>query len=89
VGSDALELWDWTLAAGDERRSDAHRENSREALLVTDGVVTVVVGGSEPVQVRSGQSAIFRADEPHAYRNDARRMARFVLAVHEPSGGVA
>jgi transcriptional regulator with XRE-family HTH domain len=89
VGSDALELWEWTLAPGDERRTDAHRTNSREALLVTAGTVTVSVGAGEPVSVSEGQSVMFRADEPHSYRNDTDTAARFVLAVHEPSGGVA
>jgi transcriptional regulator with XRE-family HTH domain len=89
VGSDPLELWEWTLGPGDERRADAHRTNSREVLLVTDGIVTVCVGVGEPVRVCKGQSAMFRADEAHSYRNDTGAVARFVLAVHEPSGGVA
>jgi transcriptional regulator with XRE-family HTH domain len=86
VGSDPLELWQWTLAPGDERVSDAHRPNAREVLLVTAGAVTLVVGSSEPVVVKRNQSALFRADEPHVYRNDGRVPAAFVLAVHEPSG---
>jgi transcriptional regulator with XRE-family HTH domain len=89
VGSDPLELWEWTLEPGDERRSDAHRTNSREVVLVTRGTVTVSVGAAESVEVGAGQSAMFRADEPHSYRNDTGSTARFVLAVHEPSGGVA
>ena len=51
--------------------------------------MTVSVGAAEPVEVRAGQSALFRADEPHLYRNDTDTAVRFVLAVHEPSGGVA
>lgn len=89
VGSDPLELWEWTLGPGDDRRSDAHRPSSREALLVTEGTVTLCVGPAEPVSLSTGQSAIFRADEPHSYRNDTDVPAGFVLAVHEPSGGVA
>lgn len=89
VGSDPLELWEWMLRPGDERTSDAHRSNSREAMLVTEGTVTVSVGAAEPVSLHVGQSAIFRADEPHWYRNDTDEPASFVLAVHEPSGGVA
>jgi transcriptional regulator with XRE-family HTH domain len=89
VGSDPLELWEWTLEPGDERRSDAHRASSREVLLVTEGTVTVAVGTAAPVSVSAGQSAVFRADEPHSYRNDTAAVAHFVLAVHEPSGGAA
>lgn len=86
LGSDPLELWQWTLEPGEERASEAHRTGSREILLVTAGAVTIVVGSSEPVTIKRGQSAMFRADEPHAYRNDAKAVAAFVLAVHEPSG---
>lgn len=89
VGSDPLELWEWTLRPGDERRADAHRTNSREVMLVTAGTVMVTVGAAEPVAVSEGQSAMFRADEPHSYSNQTASIARFVLAVHEPSGGVA
>lgn len=88
IGSDPLELWEWVLEPGDERRSEAHRAGSREAVLVTEGTVTVVVGAADPVRLGAHQSALFRADEPHAYRNDTGRAARFVMAVHEPSGGV-
>jgi quercetin dioxygenase-like cupin family protein len=58
-------------------------------LLITDGTVTLSVGAAEPASLHAGQSAIFRADEPHSYRNDSDEPAGFVLAVHEPSGGVA
>ncbi|MFM2076499.1 MAG: hypothetical protein RJA49_389 [Actinomycetota bacterium] len=88
VGSDPLELWHWSLASGDVRSSDAHRPNAREALFVTAGAVTLCVGSDNPVVVERGQSALFRADEPHSYRNDGKALATFVLAVHEPSGGV-
>jgi transcriptional regulator with XRE-family HTH domain len=89
VGSDPLELWHWSLAIGDERTSEAHRPNAREVLLVTAGAVTLGIGSREPVVVKKGQSALFHADEPHVYRNDGKVLATFVLAVHEPSGGVA
>ena len=86
LGSDPLELWQWTLEHGEERGSDAHRAGSREILLVTAGAVTITVGSTAPVTIRRGQSALFRADEPHSYRNDATAAAAFVLAVREPNG---
>ena len=58
----------------------------REALLVTSGIVTLSVGAAEPVALRKGQTALFRADEPHRYRNDTAKPAHFILAVHEPTG---
>ena len=76
VGSDPLEVWDWTLAPGDERRSDAHRPTSREVLLVTGGTVTLTVGAADSVQVTAGQSALFHADEaPVPTGNPALRLA--------------
>ena len=88
LGSDPLELWEWTLQPGDERTSDSHRPESREVLLVTHGIVSLRVGAADAVALRRGQSALFRADEAHSYRNDTNKPARFVLAVHEPSGRV-
>jgi transcriptional regulator with XRE-family HTH domain len=88
VGSEPLELWEWTLEPGEERSSDAHRIGAREAISVTAGALTLGVGAGDPVRVRSGQSALFRADEPHSYRNETRQRVRFTMAVHEPTGGV-
>lgn len=89
LGSDPLELWEWTLQPGEERASEAHRTGSREILLVTVGAVTIAVGSAEPITIKRGQSAMFRADEPHSYRNTTKTGAAFVLAVHEPSGSAA
>ena len=89
VGSEPLELWEWALQPGEERRADAHRTGTREVVLVTSGRVTLTIGSAEPVGVAVGQSALLRGDEPHKYRNDGRAPARFVLAVHEPTGGPA
>lgn len=86
VGSDSLEMWKWVLNPGDERNSHAHQPNSKEILLTTQGAVTLTIGSADPVTVREGQSALFRADEPHSYRNDTKKPARFILAVHDPSG---
>jgi transcriptional regulator with XRE-family HTH domain len=88
VGSEPLELWDWTLEPGEERSSDAHRLGAREAISVTAGALTLGFGAGDSVRVRSGQSALFRADEPHSYRNDGRQRVHFTMAVHEPAGRV-
>ncbi|MGD9755534.1 MAG: helix-turn-helix domain-containing protein [Acidimicrobiia bacterium] len=82
VAADGLELWQWVLQPGEERRSDAHRRGAREALTVTDGTLTIDVGGEQAV-LRRGQSAAFPADVAHRYANDAARPVRFTLAVHE------
>jgi transcriptional regulator with XRE-family HTH domain len=85
VASGGLELWDWRLQPGEERRSDAHSSGSREALTVTAGPVTIEVVGAEPVALKRGQSAAFAADVDHRYANAGQRPASFLLAVYEPS----
>lgn len=88
VGADALELWSWTLAPGEERRADAHRPGAVEALLVQEGTVTITVGAAEPRSVGAGQCARFAADESHTYVNTGGEPVHFLLAVHEPSGAL-
>jgi len=83
VASGGLELWDWRLQPGEERRANAHRPGSREALTVTAGSVTIEVVGAEPVVIKRGQSAAFAADVDHRYANESQRSASFLLAVHE------
>jgi transcriptional regulator with XRE-family HTH domain len=85
VASGGLELWDWTLQPGEERRSEAHRPGSREALTVTAGSVTIEVAGGDAAVVRRGQSAAFGADIDHRYANESARPSRFLLAVYESS----
>lgn len=83
VASGGLELWEWTLQPGEERRSEAHRAGSREALTVTAGRLTIDVAGGDAAVVRRGQSAAFPADADHRYANESARPTRFLLAVHE------
>jgi transcriptional regulator with XRE-family HTH domain len=85
VASGGLELWDWALQPGDERRADPHRPGSREALTVTAGSVTIEVAGADPVTLERGQSAAFAADVVHRYASEGRLPARFLLAVYESS----
>lgn len=81
---DVTELWDWRLGPGDVYASEAHRDGTRELLLVLAGTVELVVGDTVH-RLRAGDSAGFEAGEPHSYRNaSGSRPARFALAVHEP-----
>jgi transcriptional regulator with XRE-family HTH domain len=86
VGSDErdhVELWRWTLAAGDSHGSEAHADGTRELLHVVDGTLTLEVDGVAHTVVAGG-AALFHADRPHAYRNRCRRAVRFVLMVIQP-----
>ncbi|HET7035126.1 MAG TPA: XRE family transcriptional regulator [Thermomicrobiaceae bacterium] len=83
---DVVELWDWTLAPGDQHRSEAHTPGTRELVQVQQGTLVVHVGG-EPVTLSTGDAAAFPGDVPHAYANPATEPARFSLAVFEPGVG--
>lgn len=86
VGSERggpLELWAWTLVAGDESASDPHPDGTTELLHVTEGVLTLVVDG-EPHTVPAGTSATFEANVAHAYRNDGETTTAFTMAVSVP-----
>jgi len=56
-----------------------------EFLYVLDGKITLEIEGSDPLTLRKGDSAYFRADKPHSYRNPATRMARFLTVTHPPT----
>lgn len=82
---DAVELWDWSLAPGDEHMSEAHAPGSRELLHVQDGSVAVRIE-DRIFLLATGDAVAFPADLPHAYTNPYERFARFSLVVFEPAG---
>lgn len=83
---DHVELWHWAIASGDGLGSEAHMEGTRELIHVLDGTLTLEVDG-EPYPVPSGGAALFHADRPHSYRNEHKRLLRFVMVVLTPDGG--
>lgn len=86
VGSDErehVEMWRWTLAAGDGHTSEPHAAGTREMVHVIDGTLTLEVAGAEHT-IAAGGAAIYQADRPHAYRNDRRRPVRLVMVVLQP-----
>lgn len=84
VGMGPLEMWSWRLTPGDSKRSEAHSNESLEALIVTAGEVEVGIDGGSTETVSAGQSMIFAADVGHEYRNVANDTAEFHLAVFDP-----
>ncbi|WP_030163360.1 helix-turn-helix domain-containing protein [Spirillospora albida] len=83
AGSDprpSLELWDWELAPGETRESDAHVPGTKEIVYVQEGTLTLVVDGRTDA-VPQGTAAVFVGDRPHSYGNTSDRTVRFVLAV--------
>ena len=89
VGSappDVLELWDWTLGAGDRHESEPHTAGTQEALHVLAGVLTVEVG-HQAATLQVGEAIAFPGDVAHAYSNTTDQPARFSLTVFEPGVG--
>lgn len=83
---DVLELWDWTLAPGDQHGSEAHTPGTKELIQVQHGTVAVGVAG-QPVTLQAGDAVAFPGDVAHGYANPGPEPARFSLAVFEPGVG--
>lgn len=85
---DVVELWDWTLAPGEDHRSEAHSPGTRELLLVLEGRVDLTIG-ERTDRLVAGDAATFAGDVPHGYSTptDAIDAARFALTVFEPNVG--
>lgn len=80
---DVVELWDWTLKAGETHASEAHAPGTRELVHVLQGAVTIEAAGRS-VNLHTGDAAAFPGDTDHRYANRGKRAARFSLAVFEP-----
>jgi transcriptional regulator with XRE-family HTH domain len=83
---DVVELWDWTLVAGDRHVSEPHTLGTKELLQVRQGAITVGVAG-ESVTLDAGDAIAFPGDVAHSYANPKKGPARFSLAVFEPGVG--
>lgn len=80
---DVVELWDWTLKAGEAHASEAHAPGTRELVHVLQGVLSIEAAGHS-VTLHTGDAVAFPGDTAHRYANDGKRPARFSLAVFEP-----
>lgn len=83
---DVLELWDWTLGAGDRHESEAHTSGTKELIQVHAGTVTVEVDDQSHT-LTTGDAITFPGDVAHSYANDGTEPAKFSLAVFEPGVG--
>ncbi len=80
---DVVELWDWTLAAGESHTSEAHTPGTRELVHVLQGAIIIETAG-QSVTLHTGDAVAFAGDTDHSYTNNGKRTARFALAVFEP-----
>lgn len=83
---DVIELWDWTLGAGDRHVSEAHSPGTKELLQVREGTVTIEVA-DESIVLTVGDAVTFSGDVTHSYANPDTVTAGFTLAVFEPAIG--
>lgn len=81
-GPDMLELWEWTLNAGERYDGAPHMTGTREIVHVTEGVLAIEVGG-ERIELAHGDGMTFAGDRRHAYLAVSDSV-RFTMAVHEP-----
>jgi transcriptional regulator with XRE-family HTH domain len=75
-----VEFYELRLTGGGVEQADAHPPGTSENLVVTQGVVEIDAGG-ETHRLEAGDSILFEADSPHAYRNPGRGDAVMYLVM--------
>lgn len=80
---DVVELWDWTLSAGEHFDGAPHPVGSFEMISVLEGKL-VVTAGEEENPLEEGDTIHFESDVAHRYANPGKKANRFVMAVFEP-----
>ncbi len=75
-----VELYELRLAAGGTERAEAHAPGTSENLVVSAGTVEIDIAG-ETHRLETGDSILFEADSPHAYRNVGRAEAIMYLVM--------
>jgi quercetin dioxygenase-like cupin family protein len=63
-----VEFYELRIKPLAEERSEAHAEGTVENLVVATGTLELTVG-REKTLLRTGDAAVYQADQPHAYRN--------------------
>jgi len=75
-----VEFYELRLAAGSIEDADAHPPGTSENLVVTAGQIEIDVAG-DTHRLETGDSILFEADTPHAYRNPGRAEAVMYLVM--------
>jgi len=75
-----VEFYELRLSAGSVEDADAHPPGTSENLVVTAGTVEIDVAG-DTHRLETGDSILFEADTPHAYRNPGRGEAVMYLVM--------
>ena len=83
-GAGKLEVLEGVLQPGGASSSEPWSHASEECVLVTEGTLTLEVGGdSHDLQV--GDSCYFDSRLPHRYRNTGDERAVFIVSITPPS----
>jgi XRE family transcriptional regulator, regulator of sulfur utilization len=72
---DWLQVYDFSSEPGGALESEAHQRGSVESLSLSEGELTVEVGGAVET-VRAGETLRYRCDRPHVIRNPGEVPAR-------------
>ncbi len=75
-----VEFYELRLTAGGVEDADAHAPGTSENLVVTAGTIEIDVAG-ETHRLTAGDSILFEADSPHAYRNPGKGDAVMYLVM--------
>ncbi len=75
-----VEFYELRLGAGSVEDADAHPPGTSENLVCTAGTIEIDVGG-DTHRLEAGDSILFEADTPHAYRNVGRVEAVMFLVM--------
>lgn len=75
-----VEFYELRLTPGGVEEADAHPPGTMENLVVTQGTVEIDAAG-DTHRLEAGDSILFEADTPHAYRNGGRGEAVMYLVM--------
>jgi len=75
-----VEFYELRLASGSVEDADAHPPGTTENLVVTGGTIEIDVSG-DTHRLETGDSILFEADTPHAYRNPGKVEAVMYLVM--------
>jgi transcriptional regulator with XRE-family HTH domain len=76
----SVEFYELRLAPASVERADAHPPGTKENLVVAEGELTMVVGGTHH-RLTAGDAILFDADVPHEYRNEASKALHMYLVM--------
>jgi transcriptional regulator with XRE-family HTH domain len=75
------EFYELHMRGGHVERAVPHPEGTYENIVVHSGRLRVTVGDAKPVELRTGDAILFRADVPHTYENPGTRDAVMYLVM--------